>query len=230
MLTFLTGTILSVQAQDEGTVSEQNDVVTEEVFDGDIEADIDESISVAIEPTTGDASVYKIDNVHSTIGFAVKHLVVSTTRGSFSDYEGTVKYDPTDLSSFEANVAIQAASIDTNNEKRDAHLKSDEFFGVEEFPLITFKSTSLEKDEEGDYVIIGSLSIRDVTKEIKIPVEINGPVQSPQGFLALGIIGETSIDRQDYNVSWSKTLDNGGLMVSDTVRLIVELELHLDDK
>lgn len=174
---------------------------------------------------TSQAATYQIDPVHSTIGFAVKHLVVSTTRGSFNDCQATITYDKDDLSAFSADVTIDVKSVDTKNKKRDDHLVNADFFDAEKFPQITFKSSTL-KDVGGQLTIVGDLTIRGMTKEISIPVEIAGPIASPFGFDAIGITGETTINRQDFGVSWNKALDTGGFVVGDDVRLIVEIEAH----
>lgn len=169
--------------------------------------------------------VYNIDHSHSQIGFAVKHLLISTTRGQFNDYEATISYDPADLSAFSADVVIQAASIDTNNEGRDNHLKQSDFFDVENHPTITFKSSTLLKLSEG-LAVVGDLTIKGVTKKITIPVEISGPVDNPFGGKAIGITGEATINRQDFGVSWNKSMDNGGFVVDNTVRFVIEIEAH----
>lgn len=169
------------------------------------------------------AEKYDIDAVHSTLGFAIKHMQVGTTRGGFNDYTGSVSYDPDDFSTFNAEVTIQVNSLDTKVAARDKHLKSPEFFDAEKFSTITFKSTRLEKRGEGA-VIVGDLTMKGVTKEITFPVSISGPVKSPHGEMVIGIQGETMINRQDYGISFSKTLDNGGLMVDDMVTLVIEIE------
>ena len=174
---------------------------------------------------TASAAEYAIDASHSTLGFAVKHLQVGTTRGVFADYSGTISFDPADYSTFKADATIQVSSIDTNNEKRDGHLKSGDFFEAETYPTITFASTRLEKSGEGA-VIVGNLTIKGITKEISIPVSVVGPVEGMGGGMVVGIAGETTINRQDFGVSWSKTLDGGGLVVGDEVKLTIEIEAH----
>ena len=169
------------------------------------------------------AEKYDIDATHSTLGFAIKHMQVGTTRGGFNDYTGSVSYDPDDFSTFKADVTIQVNSIDTKVEARDKHLRAPEFFDVEKFPTITFSSTRLEKRGEGT-VIVGSLTMKDITKEITFPRLSSGPVKSPYGATVIGIEGETMINRQDYGISFSKALDNGGLMVDDMVKLVIEIE------
>lgn len=171
------------------------------------------------------ANMYEIDAAHSTLGFAVKHLQVGTTRGGFTDYSGVIEFDPADYATFKADVSIQVNSIDTNNEKRDGHLRSADFFDVETFQTITFKSDKLEKRGEGA-VIIGDLTIKGVTKQLTIPVEISGPIQGMGEGTVIGITGQTTINRQDFGVSWNKTLDAGGLVVDDMVNLVIEIEAH----
>ena len=170
------------------------------------------------------ASEYAIDQAHSSIAFAVKHMAVSTTRGMFTDYEGTISYDKDGYNNFKADVTIQAKSINTGNEKRDTHLKSDDFLGAEKFPTITFKSEKLERQGEV-LAIVGDLTIHGVTKTVTIPVEISGPVDGPMG-QAIGLSGHTTINRKDFGVNWSKTLDNGGLMVADNVDILIDIEAH----
>jgi len=169
------------------------------------------------------ASTFDIDSGHSTIGFAVKHLQVGTTRGRFNDYSGTINLDTNDFSTFSADIVIQTASIDTNLEARDKHLKSPDFLDATGHPTITFNNARLERRGAGK-VIVGDLTIRGITKLITIPVTISDPVQSPFGATVIGIIGQTTINRQDFGVSWSKQLDTGGLVVDDFVTLIIEIE------
>ena len=169
------------------------------------------------------ATVYEIDPAHSTFGFAVKHLGVSTTHGAFNTFHGSVVFDPNNLSAFKANVEIEAASINTNVEARDKHLRSPDFFDAEKFPQITFKSNRLEKRGEG-MVIIGDLTMKAVTKELTIPVTVSGPIAGPMGGEVIGLSAQIQLNRQDFGVSYSKMLDNGGLMVADMVDVTIEIE------
>jgi len=167
-------------------------------------------------------SVYTVDGVHSSIGFAIRHLMISTTRGEFTDYTGEIQFDSQDLSSFSVDIAIEAKSINTRNEKRDGHLMSAEFFDVETYPTLEFKGKQLVKNGDG-YDLTGDLTIKAVTKEVTIPITIAGPIQRKDGE-AIGLSGEIIINRQDYGVSWSKTMDQGGLMVDNNVKIIIEIE------
>ena len=201
-------------------IGDVNSDVVEEV--DTVMAEVDDMIDME-ESTSEKGLTYAIDVSHSTIGFAVKHLQVGTTRGAFSDYTGSIHYDPENLASFSADVSIKVDSIDTRNEGRDEHLRNPDFFDTATYPNITFTSNRLEKRGEG-HVIVGDLTIRDVTKQLTIPVQISGPVKSPFGSTVMALAAQITINRQDFNVSWSKQLDNGGLVVADLVDLIIEIE------
>ncbi len=171
--------------------------------------------------------VYKVDKVHSTVGFTVTHLMVSKVTGSFPDFEDDVAFGADDLSGSRFNFKIKVAGIDTRNEQRDKHLRSGDFFDAEKYPLIQFVTKKVANKGNGDYLVTGDLTIKDVTKEAEIPVKITGPVKNPMGpGTIMGVEANFSINRQDYHVSWNKTLDNGGVVISDTVQLAVNLEAH----
>jgi len=171
------------------------------------------------------AEEYAIDNSHSTVGFTTTHLMVSKVSGQFNDYEGTINFDPSNLDASKINLTVKVPTIDTNNEKRDGHLKGADFFDAEMFPTITFVSKKITK--EGDkYTVTGDLTIKGVTKEVTFATDIAGPVNSPMGGSAIGISAAGKINRQDYGVTWNKAMDNGGLMVSDDVDIHVSIEAH----
>ena len=165
---------------------------------------------------------YTIDPVHSSLGFKVKHMMVSDVKGEFQGFSGTITLDPKNIENSSVDVTIDAATISTRNEKRDGHLKSADFFDVEKFPTLTFKSKKVTKKGE-QYVLIGDLTMHGVTKEIELPFTLTGPVTLPNGSV-LGVSAATEINRQDFGVSWNKTLDSGGVVVSDKVRLEIEVE------
>jgi len=171
------------------------------------------------------AATYQIDPVHSSIGFSVSHLMVSKTDGVFTEYTGAIAFDPDNLESANFQATIQVSSIDTRNEKRDGHLRSPDFFDADSFPTIEFQSTALKGDGP-EYVLEGNLTIRGVTRQLSLPVTISGPVQTPMGFSAIGISGQTVINRQDFGVSWNKQMDQGGLVVGDEVTIIINIEGH----
>ena len=171
------------------------------------------------------AEDYAIDKAHSSIGFSAKHLMVSTTNGQFNDYDGVIKFDPNDLAASKIDVTVQAASINTNMDKRDAHLKGADFLDVEKFPTLTFVSKSIAKSGD-DYQLTGDLTIKGVTKETSVPAQISGPVNSPMGGTVMGIHSNFKINRQDYGVSWNKAMDNGGFVVSDEVKVDINIEAN----
>ncbi|MFQ5632540.1 MAG: YceI family protein [bacterium] len=165
---------------------------------------------------------YEIDVVHSTIGFSARHLVISNTRGVFKDFSGVIILDENDISKSLVNVTIKAASLSTDNERRDGHVKSADFLDVENHPEITFKSKSIAKVSDG-YTVTGDLTIRGTTREVTFPFTLVGPVNA-MGGTRLGAEATLTINRQDFGVSWSKTLDNGGLVVSNEIKLTLEVE------
>lgn len=165
---------------------------------------------------------YTIDPVHTSIAFKVKHMMVSDVRGEFERFTGTIVLDPKNIEASSVDVTIETPSISTNNEKRDGHLKSPDFFDAEKYPTITFKSKKVMKKGE-QYVAIGDLTMRGVTKEIELPFTLNGPVSAGTASI-IGISAAAEINRQDYGVSWNKSLDAGGVVVSDKVRIELEVE------
>ena len=166
------------------------------------------------------ADKYNIDKSHTRIGFAVKHMLLSTVRGEFSDYSGTVVFDEKNVAISSVEGTVKVASINTNNEKRDNHLRSGDFFDAEKYPDIKFKSKKIKKDGN-DYMMIADFTMRDVTKEITVPFKVVGTITDQKGNKRIGIEAEFKINRKDYDVSWSRTMDNGGLVVSDEV--VIEL-------
>jgi polyisoprenoid-binding protein YceI len=165
---------------------------------------------------------YAIDLSHSHVGFAVKYMVLTNTKGEFNDFSGTIVLDESDITKSSVELVIKTASIDTDHEKRNNHLKSGEFFEVEKYPEITFKSTSVKKSGDG-YEITGDLRIKDVTKEVSFPFNLVGPVPGRRGKM-IGAEASLTINRHDYGVSWSRALDNGGLVVADDVKIELEIQ------
>ncbi len=169
------------------------------------------------------AATYTIDKVHTTLGFAVKHLMVSTVRGEFSDYSGEINFDKTNLKDFSSQVVIQVKSINTRDDGRDNHLRGADFFDAVKFPTIVFKGTKIVPSGD-NYVIIGDLTMKGITKKITVPVTISGPIPNPMGGEVMGISGEATINREDFSVSWNKAMDQGGLMIDDHVKLVMDIE------
>src|SRR6185503_1708641 len=168
------------------------------------------------------ADQYKIDPVHSNVGFAVKHMVVNTVHGRFNDWSGDIVYDDKDPAKSSVNVTIRTASINTENSQRDTHLKSPDFLDVEKFPEITFQSKSVEK--QGDsFMAHGVLTVHGVSKNVDLPFKINGPIKVGDGNL-LGAEASLTINLQDYGVAWSKSLAPGELVVANDVKIDINVE------
>jgi polyisoprenoid-binding protein YceI len=168
---------------------------------------------------------WHIDASHSEIQFAVRHMMISTVRGRFNQFSGTIEADEQNPTAAQVKVQIDAASIDTGDEKRDAHLRSPDFLDVEEYPHITFKSTKVERVDERDGKLYGELTIRDVTKPVVLDVEYAGMAKSPWGTVSAGFSAETRINRKDWGLNWNVALETGGWLVSDELRVSIEVEL-----
>jgi polyisoprenoid-binding protein YceI len=170
-------------------------------------------------------SGWKLDKNHSSIGFSVKHLVISTVSGNFKDFDITLTTAKDDFSDAAVQAVIKTASINTDNTARDNHLKSDDFFNAEKFTEIKFTSTSFEKIGEGKYKIAGDLTIRDVTKKVVFDAVYNGSIKTPWGNTAMSWTAATIINRFDYNLKWNKALESGGLIAGQDVTITINLEM-----
>ncbi len=166
---------------------------------------------------------YEIDVVHSSIGFSVRHLMISNVTGNFNDFSGKLLFDEDDLTKSSVEIGIKTASVNTNNENRDNHLRAADFFNAEKFPEITFKSSKVEKSGE-TFVLLGSFTMHGVSKEISIPFEFIGKIMGPMGKQILGFEGSTKLDRKDFGITWNKTLDEGGLAVGNEVKIQLNIE------
>ena len=168
-------------------------------------------------------NTYKIDPTHSTLGFAVKHMQVGMTRGEFTDYKGEITFDEDNLDNFKAWIVVKTQSIDTRFLDRDEHLRGANFFDVENYPTIIIIAKKLTKSDNG-YNIVCELTMKGVTKEVSGPISIRGPKESPFGGDVIGFSGETIINRQDYNISWNAAMPDGGFVVGDDVKLMIDIE------
>ena len=171
------------------------------------------------------AAQWNFDKAHSSIGFSVRHLVVSSTKGFFTDYTGSVEFDGKNLANGSVEITIQATSINTENEDRDNHLRNPDFFNVAEYPTIIFKSKKIIPGEANAFTLIGDLTMKDVTKEITLNGELNGVIEDPWGNTRAGFSAETTINRQDFNVAWENKLKDGSLVVGNDVAIVLEIEL-----
>ncbi len=164
-------------------------------------------------------STWTIDNVHSDITFKIKHMMISTVTGEFDDFTATIKTDDDTFANAEIDFSAKVASINTKNETRDNHLKSDDFFNAEKFPELTFKSKSFDGE-----TLVGDLTIRDFTKEIELDVEFNGTAVDAYGQLKAGFELKGAINRKEFGLSWDAVTEMGNVVVSDKVRLVVDVQ------
>ncbi|MDQ6844568.1 MAG: YceI family protein [Bacteroidota bacterium] len=165
-----------------------------------------------------------VDPTHSEVHFKIKHLVISTVTGSFKKFSGTLEADKGDFSDAKVNFTIDATSIDTNNEQRDGHLKSEEFFDAEKYPELKFVSTSVSKQSDDEFLLTGDLTIRDVTKPVELNVEYGGETKDLYGQNKIGFDVSGKINRQDYGLKWSAVTEAGGLVVSNDVKLLISVQ------
>jgi polyisoprenoid-binding protein YceI len=169
------------------------------------------------------AGSYVLDPAHTRIGFVARHAMVTKVRGQFNDFEGSGVVDASDFTKSTVTVTIQAASIDTRNEQRDAHLRSNDFLAMEDYPQITFTSTGIQQTGPTGVELTGDLTIRGVTNTVTIPFEFEGAAVDPYGNLRVGFEGSLVINRKDYGVTWNVALETGGVLVSDKVTLEFEV-------
>lgn len=162
---------------------------------------------------------WNLDPTHSEISFKVKHMMISTVTGHFEDLNASVESENNDFINADFNFIAKIDSINTKNKDRDAHLKSDDFFNAKEYPEMIFNSTSFDGRS-----LIGDLRIRDITKEISLDVDFNGIAIDPYGQTKAGFEITGSINRKDFNLTWSAVTEAGSIVVSDTIRLIVDLQ------
>jgi polyisoprenoid-binding protein YceI len=166
---------------------------------------------------------FAIDPGHSTVAFAVKHMVITTVRGRFTQFSGEIKLDETDLAKSSARIVIQSASIESGLPKRDDDLRSADFLDVAKFPQITFTTDRIEKSGDA-YYLVGPLTMRGVSKEVRIPFTLNGKAKDASGHVRLGASGSLQIDRRQWGISYSKVLDNGGLIAANEVQIQLDIE------
>ena len=181
-----------------------------------------ETVDVATEATSNFVSDiagdYVLDPHHTRLGFSARHAMVTKVRGQFDEFEGTAHIDTVTPANSKVNVTIQAASVTTGNEQRDSHLKTPDFFDTENYPTITFASTTVERDRD-EWDITGDLTINGVTKPVTIEFEETGSAKDPYGNTRLGFEGDTTITRTDWNLNFNAALETGGVLVSEKVKL-----------
>ncbi|MEY2233453.1 YceI family protein [Streptomyces sp. BF23-19] len=178
------------------------------------------AVDPALAALTGD---YVIDPAHSSIGFTVRHAMVTNVRGAFTEHEGTLHLDGADPARSTASIDVKIASVDTGIADRDGHLRGGDFFDAETFPLMTFRSTEARQLGGDAYRITGELTIKDVTRPLSIDLEFNGSATDPYGNERVGFEGSTEILRSDWGLTWNAALEAGGVMVSDKVKLTFDI-------
>jgi polyisoprenoid-binding protein YceI len=173
--------------------------------------------------TDSSTRTYVIDKSHSEVFFQVRHLVTKV-RGRFSDFEGTIRLNEAHPEQSSVNFTIQTASVDTNVADRDTHLRSADFFHVEEHPTLTFHSTRVTKKSDEDFVIVGDLTIRGTKKEVHLPISFLGHATDPWGGARVGFEAELTVNRKDFGLVWNAALETGGFLVGDEVKITLSIQ------
>jgi len=168
---------------------------------------------------------WQIDPAHSHVQFSVRHLMISTVRGRFNEFGGTVEFDEDNPAQSTVDVTIDVTSIDTRDQQRDDHLRSPDFFDVANFPNMTFKSKRIEQTGDNSGLLIGDLTIKGVTIEVPLDVEYAGQAKSPWGSTSAGFSASGSLVRKEFGLNWNQALETGGVLVGDKIKIDIEVEL-----
>jgi polyisoprenoid-binding protein YceI len=168
---------------------------------------------------------WNIDNAHTLVQFAVRHMMLSKVRGQFEKYGGSVNLDEANPAATSLDVKIETASINTREPQRDGHLRSADFFDSEKYPVMEFKSKRVEVTGDTTAKLFGDLTIKDISKEVAMNVEYTGKAKSPWGTTSVGFTGATKINRKDWGLTWNKAIETGGVLVGDDIDITIELEL-----
>ncbi|HEX8291313.1 MAG TPA: YceI family protein [Pyrinomonadaceae bacterium] len=170
------------------------------------------------------AGDFKIDPAHSVVGFAVRHYEINWIEGRFKDFEGTIRYDDKDVTKSSVEFTAKVESIDTGVAPRDKHLRTADFFEVEKYPTMTFKSTHVERKGKAGFVLHGDLTLKGVTKPVELPFKVTGAVQDGRGNTRFGVEAETKINRRDFGINYGNAFAGGGLDVGNEVSIKLQLE------
>jgi polyisoprenoid-binding protein YceI len=183
------------------------------------------STPVTVTPATLSdlTGTWTLDASHTRIGFVARHAMVTKVRGAFNELEGAAVVDGSNLGASKVDVTIQAASIDTRNEQRDGHLRSNDFLAMDEYPTITFTSTDVRGTGATSFELTGDLTIKGVTRSVTIPFEFEGAATDPFGNLRAGFEGSVTINRKDYGITWNAALETGGVLVGE--KIVLEFEV-----
>jgi polyisoprenoid-binding protein YceI len=179
------------------------------------------------QQTAVDLQTYSIDPAHSRMGFTVRHMGFSKVRGSFEQFEGTVRIAAEDISTLEASATIKSETITTNDQNRDTHLRSEDFFQVEKHPTITFKSREVRNVSGNRFVLVGDFTLRGVTRQIELKAEYLGSGTDPWGGKRVAFEGTTTINRKEFGLNWNALLETGGFLVSEEVEISLEVQASL---
>lgn len=167
---------------------------------------------------------WAVDAVHSSIDFSIKHLVIAKVKGNFQSIEATIEADPEDLTTADIEFTVDIASIDTRNADRDNHLRSADFFDIEKYPKLTFKSTKIVKTDDGEYDVTGDLSLHGVTRPETFKITYEGTAKDPWGNEKVGFSGTGTINREDYGLTYNAALETGGVLLGSKVNVTIEIE------
>ena len=168
---------------------------------------------------------WTIDNAHSQIQFAVRHMMISNVHGGFEKFSGTIDFDEKNPVCSLLSVQIEGASLNAKEPKRDEHLRSADFFNVAQYPHMTYMGKTMQQADATHGRIIGDLTIRDVTREVVLDVEYAGQAKSPWGTVSAGFNAQTKINRKDFDLNWNKALETGGVLVGDEIKIDIDLEV-----
>lgn len=169
-------------------------------------------------------SVWNVDASHSALEFSVKHMMIANVRGQFHNFQASIVADPQDLTTAEIEVTVDVNSIDTRDEQREGHLKSADFFDVENYPNLTFKAAQIERKSGDKYTMTGDMTVRGVTKPVSFDVTFEGQGKDPWGNEKAGFSAVATINRKDFGLNWNALLETGGVLVGENVKINVEIE------
>lgn len=172
-----------------------------------------------------ETKIWKLDTTHTNIGFSIKHMMFTNVKGKFDKYDGSLSMKDSDFENALIEFSAEIASINTNNEGRDAHLRSADFFDVEQFPALTFKSTSISKKGAHDYEVVGELTMHGVTKTVNLNAEFSGLMKDPFGNIKIGLNITGKVNRKDWGLNWNAGMETGGVLVSENVIFDIETQL-----
>jgi polyisoprenoid-binding protein YceI len=175
--------------------------------------------------TTAGTSTWTVDPTHSEIGFAVRHLMISTVRGRFGGVTGSVVADEANPTKAKIDISVDVTTVDTRTEQRDAHLRSADFFDVEKFPTMHFVGTEVDGDVTGDFKVTGNLTIRGVIRPVTLDVTSEGSVRDPWGNDRVGFSAKGKLSRADYGLTYNQALEAGGVVIGDEIKLSIDVEL-----